>query len=129
MSCDLFIIVFQITNKLFYHRFLIFFYILVRQIFFDVFLIFLVVRFFYSCVRAVAYLRWVFLEGAEHELIEKQRLSTIKSLQKLDNPAVTQDFLATKPDNSLQPVLKQIINNAKQELIISSFGWEINHGL
>jgi cardiolipin synthase A/B len=76
---------------------------------------------------AFAYLRWAFWEGAEHELIEKQRLSTVKPLQKLDNPEITQDFLATKPDNSLEPVLKQIINNAKQELIVSSFGWEINH--
>jgi cardiolipin synthase len=78
---------------------------------------------------AFTYLRWAFWEGAEHELIEKQRLNTVKPLQKLDNPSVTQYFLATKPDNSLQPVLKQIINNAKQELIVSSFGWEINHAI
>jgi len=78
---------------------------------------------------AFTYLRWAFWEGVEHELIEKQRLSTVKPLQKLDNPEVAEHFLATKPDNSLQPVLKQIINNAKQELIVSSFGWEINHAL
>ncbi len=78
---------------------------------------------------AFAYLRWACWEGAEHELIEKQRLSTVKPLQKVDNPPVAQHFLATKPDNSLQPVLKQIIQNAKQELIVSSFGWEINHAI
>jgi cardiolipin synthase len=78
---------------------------------------------------AFTYLRWACWEGAEHELIEKQRLSPVKPLQKLDNPLVAQHFLATKPDNSLQPVLKQIINNAKQELIVSSFGWEINHAI
>jgi len=78
---------------------------------------------------AFTYLRWAFWEGAEHELIEKQRLSTVKPLQKLDNPEIALHFLATKPDNSLQPVLKQIINNAKQELIVSSFGWEIDHAI
>ncbi|EDN71561.1 hypothetical protein BGP_5877 [Beggiatoa sp. PS] len=78
---------------------------------------------------AFTYLRWACWEGAEHELIEKQRLSTVKPLHKVDNPEIAQDFLATKPDNSLQPVLKQIINNAKQELIVSSFGWEINHAI
>jgi len=78
---------------------------------------------------AFAYLRWAFWEGAEHELIEKQRLSTVKPLQKVDNPQIAQHFLATKPDNSLQPVLKQIIQNAKQELIVSSFGWEIDHAI
>jgi cardiolipin synthase len=78
---------------------------------------------------AFTYLRWAFWEGAEHELIEKQRLSTVKPLKKLDNPDVAQDFLATKPDNSLQPVLEKIINNAEQELIVSSFGWEINHAI
>ncbi len=78
---------------------------------------------------AFAYLRWAFWEGAEHELIEKQRLNTVKPLQKVANPEIAQDFLATKPNNSLQPVLKQIINNAKQELIVSSFGWEIDHAI
>jgi cardiolipin synthase len=78
---------------------------------------------------AFTYLRWAFWEGAEHELIEKQRLSTIKPLQKVDNPQTDQHFLATKPDNSLQPVLKQIIQNAKQQLIVSSFGWEIDHAI
>jgi len=78
---------------------------------------------------AFAYLRWAFWEGAEHELIEKQRLSPVKPLQKVDNPEIAQDFLATKPDNSLEPVLKQIINHAKQELIVSSYGWEFNHAI
>jgi len=78
---------------------------------------------------AFTYLRWAFWEGAEHELIEKQRLSTVKPLQKVDNPQTAQHFLATKPDNSLQPVLKQIIQNAKQELIVSSFGWEIDQAI
>lgn len=78
---------------------------------------------------AFTYLRWAFWEGAEHELIEKGRLSTVKSLQKLAHPPVAQHFLATQPDNSLQPVLRQIIQNAKQELIVSSFGWELNQAI
>lgn len=73
---------------------------------------------------AYQYLRWLFWEQSEHELLEKGRLSSVNALQNVKEPMTSRGFVCSQADAQLKVQISQVIQNADKQLIIASFGWE-----
>ncbi len=73
---------------------------------------------------AYQYLRWLFWEQSQHELLEKGRLSSISALQSVKEPMTSRGFVCSQADAQLNAQISQVIQNADKHLIIASFGWE-----
>jgi len=79
--------------------------------------------------RALAgWFSWAFWNEAEHELLEKGRLARVSPPpQEPGEPTGGQIEVTTKKHHSLLDGILSLIENAKEEIIISSFGLEANH--
>lgn len=73
---------------------------------------------------AYQYLRWLFWEQSQHELLEKGRLPSVKALQSVKEPMTSRGFVCSQADAQLKVHISQVIQNADKQLIIASFGWE-----
>ncbi|MCX7096311.1 MAG: phospholipase D-like domain-containing protein [Methylococcales bacterium] len=73
---------------------------------------------------AYQYLRWLFWEQSQRELLEKGRLPSVKALQSVKEPMSSRGFVCSQADAQLKVQISQIILNADKQLIIASFGWE-----
>lgn len=73
-------------------------------------------------------LRWAAWEAASHELLDPGRLRAAKPLGSLKLPTVGERVVATA--GSLTSIHKEslrVIDSARNRLIVSSFGWELDH--
>lgn len=78
-------------------------------------------------MAAFEHLRFAFWQLAETELLQPRRLTPIKSKPTFTRPEKTDAFLSTKTtENTLEKSALAIIKQAKKQLIISSFGWDLD---
>lgn len=80
-------------------------------------------------VRAVfEHLRWAMWEGADHELLEPGRLSAAaQPLGVVKRPSPSAGIVATMNEpGSLQPAALELIDAASTEILVASFGWDVN---
>ncbi len=80
--------------------------------------------------QAFEWLRWEFWEKAEHELREPGKLQTLD----IDGRVPAPDEVAGKTlvantglRTEVTEVVEEVIESAKEELLLSSFGWELEH--
>jgi cardiolipin synthase A/B len=87
------------------------------------------VEFYASEVRTVAQLfRWALWEQSEHEVLEPGRLSSAKPIGKVTFSEPDNGVVCTTSESvSLREAMLQIINEARDKLMISSFGWDDDH--
>ena len=73
--------------------------------------------------------RWAFWEYAEHELIDpKDHFQSIKPLGLLKHPAPAKHILGTTSEVvQLREEATCLIEQAQEEIIVASFGWEEDH--
>ena len=73
--------------------------------------------------------RWAFWEHAEHELIDPEdRFRSVKPLGFVEHPKRSPGILATTSEvRQLRDKAAALIENASEELVASSFGWDRDH--
>jgi cardiolipin synthase len=74
------------------------------------------------------YLRWAAWEGASHELMEPGQLRSVKPFDAVDVPEVGEMVVATAgAQTSIREEILRVVDSAEEELVVSSFGWELKH--
>jgi len=82
------------------------------------------------------YVHWAIWEAAQHEMLDNKTFSSVKPLKQFALPDSNHHVFATTPTNStkhsaLSTALKTkvlaVIQGAKQQLIVASFGWQEDH--
>ena len=79
-------------------------------------------------------LKWAMFEYAKHEIIDTENFTSVKPLGEIEHPQLQNSAMmgiqATTPHvTSIKTSLLQIIAEADEELIVSSFGWQQDHQL
>jgi cardiolipin synthase len=73
-------------------------------------------------------LGWALFECAEHEVDVKSHFSPVKPLKELSYPQQLEHICCTsEKDTSIRDRTMDLIEGAKEELLISSFGWDSGH--
>lgn len=82
-----------------------------------------------SEVRAVAgHLRWAMWEAAEHEVLDGSRFQVFTPLGKIEPFVESLPVVATTAHvNSIRAEALRLISQARSSIVISSFGWDVNH--
>jgi cardiolipin synthase len=80
-------------------------------------------------VDATAFVRWAMWESAEHELVDpKDRFKAVKALGKVPHPSLPSALVATTAiANSIREEALWLINRARSHIVVSSFGWDVEH--
>ena len=78
--------------------------------------------------EAVALVRWVLWENAEHELVEPPNFRAVKPLGCIDHPTPASHVVATTAfATQLREDALDLIDGASRELVVTSFGWDAGH--
>ncbi len=73
-------------------------------------------------------LRWALWERSKHETMEPGKLSTVKPLQKVEQPEDSEQIVWTSEGRSqIKERALALIQRETQKLIVSSFGWQESH--
>ncbi|HCL77223.1 MAG TPA: phosphatidylserine/phosphatidylglycerophosphate/cardiolipin synthase family protein, partial [Pseudomonas sp.] len=80
-------------------------------------------------LEMASYLRWAMWESAEHEMVDpKDRFKAVKALGEVKHPAATTAVVATTAgSNTLRQEILRLICEAREQIIVSSFGWDAEH--
>lgn len=80
-------------------------------------------------VEVTDYLKWAMWESAEHELVDpRDRFKATCPLGKLPHPAGASTIVATTAKaNSVRDELLRLIDGARNQIVVSSFGWDADH--
>lgn len=78
-----------------------------------------------------AYLKWGMWESAEHELLDpKDRFKAAHPLGKVPHPTACSAIVATTAQaTSIRDELVRLIDEARSQIIVSSFGWDKEHDI
>lgn len=81
-------------------------------------------------MAAFGRLGWAMWEGADHEIIEPGRLVAVKPSMLVPVPAPHRTLVATlRERGSLADAASELVRDAKNEIIVSSFGWDEDHAI
>lgn len=82
-----------------------------------------------EAVEATKYLKWALWESAEHEFIDpKDRFKAVKALGKVPHPDTSTALVATtRQTTAIRDEALRIINKARSQIVVSSFGWDAEH--
>ena len=82
-------------------------------------------------VELASLARWAMWETAEHEMVDPtDRFRAVQPLGKVDHPHQLSSILATtSTTNALRTTLLELVDTAKSEILVSSFGWDLKHAL
>lgn len=80
-------------------------------------------------LEMAGYLRWAMWESAEHEMVDpKDRFKAVKPLGKVAHPVAASAIVATTAgSNTLRQEGLRLIREARKQIIVSSFGWDVEH--
>ncbi len=79
-------------------------------------------------IESVQLLKWAMFEYAEHEMIDEDNFTAIQPLGEVEFPTTLERIVCTSPhQQSIREQLLKIVKDSKQELIVSSFGWQEDH--
>lgn len=80
---------------------------------------------------AAALMGWAMWETAEHELVDQMdRFRSVKPVGSLAHPTPSMNVVATTAECSeLRHRAIEIIESAKRQLVVSSFGWDMEHAV
>lgn len=79
-------------------------------------------------MESVQLLKWAMFEYAEHEMIDEDNFAAIQPLGEVNFPATLDSIVCTSPhQQSICEQALRLIEDSKQELIVSSFGWQEDH--
>lgn len=74
------------------------------------------------------YLRWAMWQTAEHELLDGHDFKAAKPVQGVQHPAPPAGIRATTAEHKgIAHHLLQALSNASSHIIVSSFGWDLQH--
>lgn len=74
------------------------------------------------------YLRWAMWQTAEHELLDGHDFKAAKPVQSVQHPAPPAGIRATTAEHKgIAHHLLQALSNASSHIIVSSFGWDLQH--
>lgn len=75
--------------------------------------------------------RWAMWETAEHEMVDPtDRFRSVQPLGKVDHPRPLSSILTTTSSTTtLRKALLELVDKAKAEILVSSFGWDVDHAL
>ena len=78
--------------------------------------------------KVFGFIRWAAWEGASHELVEPGQLRSVKPYEVVEIPEKGDGVVATAGSlTSIREEVLRLIHSAQQELVVSSFGWELDH--
>lgn len=73
-------------------------------------------------------LRWAIFENAEHEMLDSSNFTSVNPLGEIHHPNNGKHVISTTmKSSSIKERLLQVISDAGNELILSSFGWQEEH--
>ena len=77
----------------------------------------------------VPILKWAIFEYAEHQMLDNIDFKPVKALGQVAYPSnnLTSILSTNSEEQSIKAYALELINNAQEELIVSSFGWQENH--
>ena len=76
----------------------------------------------------VAIFKWAFFEYAEHQMLDNHKFESVKPLNEVKRPTGLDHIVITSNmEQSIKDHALRLINQAKHELFISSYGWEEDH--
>lgn len=82
-------------------------------------------------VELASLARWAMWETAEHEMVDPtDRFRAVQPLGRVDHPHPSSSILATTSSSrTLRTALLELVDSAKSEILVSSFGWDLDHAL
>lgn len=81
-------------------------------------------------VETVKILKWAMFEYAEHEMLDSSEFSATTKQSLVAFPSGLNSIVCTTDSyHSLRSQVLKLINQSTKELIISSFGWQEDHGV
>ncbi|MCV4263500.1 phospholipase D-like domain-containing protein [Pseudomonas capsici] len=89
----------------------------------------LAVRLSPTQVEGIAgYLRWAMWQTAEHELLDGHDFKAAKLVSSVQHPTPQGEICATTMKHrGIAKQLQQALKNASSHIIVSSFGWDVQH--